>query len=617
MMMPQQQAQQQQQQLTQEADAPGEAEAPPPPQQQAQQQQQQQLAPEADVAAGEVEAPPPPQPPVGQAILSPQPPGGWPVDGAVRELLIAVKRGDALAVAATLAAEGLPGSKAVRELLEAGYHAAFRHACQRGKLAVARALLDAGYGPAHANLGLDADFSYALRQSAAGGHAGVVSLLLAAYCGAPGGPAVLHGLSACDHEPLRAAAAGGHAAAVAALLEAYGRCGALAAALAAGGPQGDAFTLAQDLDTWGHVVAAYGGPESPVLQRALARHNHRRLRTAAMGGHTLVVAATAAAYGSAGCDAVLSALAADSHGALRYAARYGHADALAAVIAAYGDRRDALLEGLAAGGGGDGGGGYALLEAARNGHAAALAVLLAAAGGDLKGTVAVTATLEAGRGGHAEVLAALAPLVTEAMRRESLRLAARGGHVTAARALLAASDPAAGGALGALEDNDHGALRAAIAGGHRRIVAALVDAYGGRGGPRVEGAVAAWLTTLEEAAVRAIPADGALARLAVQSPLLWRRFGDVSRTLLSGRMRAALAMPLLLALGRLDKERQGGLAGALSEFLQRRRWCLYGAAPPPGLAVEPAAATAAAAAGATAADAAAVPAAGAEQAAHH
>jgi hypothetical protein len=325
-----------------------------------------------------------------------------------------------------------------------------------------------------------------------------------------------------------------------------------------------------------------------------------------MGGHTLDVAATAAAYGAAGCEAVLCALAADSHGALRYAARYGHAAALGAVLAAYGDRRDALLDGLAAGGGGDGGGGQPLLEAARNGHAAALAALLDAAGAQLDGAVAVAATLEAGRGGHAEVLAALAPLVTEAVRRESLRLAARGGHAAAVRALLAASDPAAGGALGALADGGHGALRAAIAGGQRRLVAMLVeiyDALDGRGGPAVATCVAAWLATLGEDEVRAIPADGALARLAAQSPLLWQRFGDVSRTLLSARMRSSLALPLLLALGRLNRERQGGLLGALSEFLQRRRWCLYGGAPPPGLAAELAAAAAA--------DAAALPAAGA------
>jgi hypothetical protein len=148
----------------------------------------------------------------------------------------------------------------------------------------------------------------------------------------------------------------------------------------------------------------------------------------------------------------------------------------------------------------------------------------------------------------------------------ALRSASRAGNGAAVEALLRAYDACGAGLLdAALAARGAEALRCACAAGHAAAALALL----GRASDAAAAAVAPSLLSTAEGE-HALPADGPLSPALLRREGLWRGGGaGAAARLLSPAGRAALLMPLLLALWRLP------VRAPLLEHLRARPWLLY------------------------------------------
>jgi hypothetical protein len=371
--------------------------------------------------------------------------------------------------------------------------------------------------------------------------------LLAGY-GPPGCAAVLAALSSDAYPgprnrprcaPLHRAVSNGVASVVEVLLAAYGPpgCAPVLAALAAD----DSTALreaarSRDAALLAALLRAYGAPGSPALLEALDATD--ALRATVLARQTAMAAAVLAAHGEPGCPALIAALAENHHWALQYSTAAEEPSLAVAILRSYGPPgSEGVLAALAddsfPGPGGAPARCTPLHRALACNFVALSRALLAAHGPP--GCAAVVAAL--GHDGHAALARAPSSAIAAAVLY-ALGTRAGAGALVAA---MAADEP----------------LRAALGlgGGHGRVV------------------------------------DTPWALEAVQSPEAWGPAGarrDAARLLLSPGTRAALLLPVLLALRSMPP----GAAKSMQLFLRDRPWLLYGAtlpgSAPPGDAAPPA-----------------------------
>jgi hypothetical protein len=523
----------------------------------------------------------------------------------------AARNADAGAAGVLLTASAPPGSPP--SFAAAGGAVALPVAAESGNVDVVRLLLSAagppGSSAVRAALAADAgdagDVGHRALLAAAAriNGPGVMALLLQAY-GHAGSAEVLAAMAVNGHKAIRTAARHNNADAVRALLAASAPRGAFLSLQAAGGCAALLKSIIRRRNTMVDVIlAAAGPPGSAAVRAALATDGHGALRTA-VADSPGAVPILLQAYGPPGCPAVLAALAAEEYEPLRSAVRSENPSAVRALVDATAPERGPPSLVAA--------GGYlALTDAVNHGLFDMIELLLSLAGPP--GSPAMAALL----GDHS-----------------ALRAAAAASPTVVPSILYAYGPPGCPAVLAALAADDHivlyrmspgfdfldvadggeevrdlddlnpvltaygapGNVRLGLAAGDHRVLrgvlqaddladddclTAVVAAYGERDNVTALRALGSWIAAVGNAAFAFLRTDSLAAQLAVQTPEAWRLDAAAARALLSPPVRAAMALPLLLAVRRLPF----GIAGLVAGFLRARPWRAFAAAAFEGAAV--------------------------------